>query len=269
MRHLLGSGALCAAVILAVVDCTVHEHYDDDDDGDGGTSAPGTGMGGAGHGGGGGAADPVTVTIPEIQQGTVPTKTRVRLESVVVTTPVTEPHSSCEVRAFWVQDPNGGEHSGIAVKIWENVMPGFQVTAGTMVNLEGLYDEYFDVSNIVLQSAADLTVLSGTTAVTPKPVADACAVTLWEPYEGVLLELENLTVSKTIHQVGYGQFEVNGCLLVDSLFFEYTACGGTEDRTPDPPLGQPITSITGALHYTFGEFKLEPTGPGAFRGWSP
>ena len=235
------------------------------------TNQGGTSQGGANQGGSGGHGGSAQVTtIFEIQQGSVPTQTQVRLEGVVVTTGVTQLHSSCEIRAFWVQDPAGGQNSGIAVKFYEASLPGFTVSAGDRVNLEGEYAEYWDLNNIILKAADDFEVVTAGYGVpAPLQIPDPCAVSSWEIYEGVYVQIQNLTVSQTIADVGYGQFEVNSCFLVDSLFFPYTDCGGSQDLTPDPPQYQSITSITGPIHYTFSAYKIEPTGSSAFVGWVP
>jgi len=212
--------------------------------------------------------DDCVTSVFDLQGGTVPDGTEVALEGVVVTTPVTEPFSYCTRRGFWVQDPAGGEYSGIFVLFEDALLPGFTVTPGEVVDLSGAYTEYYDLSEITLADAADLTVVATGAAPAPEVIPDVCAVADWEPWEGVYLSLENLTVSATIGDIGYGQFEVNGCLLVNSLFFEYTDCG-IQDLTPDPPLGQTMTSITGPLTYGFSEYKIEPVGPGGFDGWTP
>ena len=247
-----------------------HDECEGDcDDGDGATypGAP-EACDGADQDCDGVADNDCVATVFDIQGGGVPDGSAVSLDGVVVTTSVTEPFSYCSRRGFWVQEPGGGEYSGIFVLFEVAALPGFTVTPGDVVDLSGTYSEYYDLSEIQLADAADLTVISSGPAPAAHTIPDVCAVVDWEPWEGVYVTLENLTVSATITDIGYGQFEVDGCLLVDSLFFEYTDCG-VQDLTPDPPFHQAITSITGPLNYGFSEYKIEPTGPGAFVGWTP
>ncbi len=213
-------------------------------------------------------AAPTASTIYEIQQGDVAEDTVVSLEGVIVTTPLTEVYGSkCDKQGFWVQDPAGGEYSGVFVVFYIDSLPGFSVTPGDVVDMSGLYSEYYDLTSLVLQDAGNYSVVSSGTVPDPAVIADPCSFDE-EAYEGVTIQIQNLTVSQTIDEVGYGQFEVNECLLVDSAFFEYTTCGD-EDLTPDPPADQVITSITGPLTYGYDEFKIEPVDASSFEGWTP
>ena len=101
-------------------------------------------------GGGGLTAEPYT--IPQIQGGDVPVTSLVIVEEVVVTSPPT-----FEGDMFFVMDPAGGEYSGIAVFLYDPT--GLQVRPGDRITLNGAYQEYFEQSQLVLESVADLEVL--------------------------------------------------------------------------------------------------------------
>lgn len=213
-------------------------------------------------------AEPTVSTIYEIQQGDVAADTVVDLEGVVATTPLTQVYGSkCDKQGFWIQDPAGGEYSGIFVMFYIDSLPGFSVTAGDVINLRGLLKEYYDLTSLILQDESNYTVVSSGAVPAPVVIADACNFDE-EPYEGVLVQMQGLTVSQTIDELGYGQFEVNSCLVVDSAFFEYTTCGD-EDMTPDPPSGQEMTSITGPLTYEYETWMIEPVDASSFEGWTP
>jgi len=215
-----------------------------------------------------GGTGPEVVTIFDIQQGKVTENSVVTIEGVVASTGLTEPYSNCELQGFWIQEPAGGMYSGISVIFWPKSVTPPTLAAGDSLNITALYQESFDHTNLILQFEDNLEILGSGPAPAPEVVADPCAVKDWEPYEGVLTQVQNLTVTQTIADLGFGLFEVNGCLLVDSKFFEYTDCG-SQDMTPDPPMSQAITSITGPMKYTYKEWKLEPYGPAAFEGWTP
>ncbi len=211
-------------------------------------------------------------TVYEVQQGDAP-EGPVRLEDVVVTTPITEPFSSCDYEGFWVQEQAGGEYSGIFVEFLTSDIAELDLQPGDVINVDGAYQEFYDVSELVIDSAEDVEV-TGTAAepaaiILDDPCMDDQAL---EPYEGVLIQffssMAPLEVTATVDDIGYGQFEVNGCFLIDSLFFEYTDCGGS-DSTPDPEVGTAIQAITGPLHYSYSAYKLEPRGTDDYLGWTP
>jgi hypothetical protein len=213
-----------------------------------------------------------TYTVYEVQQGDAP-EGPVRLEDVVVTTPITQPFSDCEFQGFWVQEQGGGPYSGIFVEFLVEDIAELTLQPGDVINVDGAYQEFYDVSELVIDSVEDVEV-TGTAAEPDAIILDDPCVdeqTL-EGYEGVLIQFFSsqapLQVTSTVDDIGYGQFEVNGCFLIDSLFFEYDDCGGT-NMTPDPPAGTDIQAITGALHYSYSAYKLEPRGADDFLGWTP
>jgi len=212
--------------------------------------------------------DDTMTTVTDIQQGNVPDGTTVTLQSVTVTTPVTEPFSNCESRGFWVQEPGGAPYSGIFVTFSNLNFPSFTVTPGDIVSLMGTYQEFYDLSQIVLADPADFSVLSAGSQLPPTALGEAGLVPDWEPYEGMLVTIDNPLVTGTVGDVGWGMFEVDGCLLVGSMFFENWDCGG-QDLTPDPPMSQAMVSITGALHYIYTDYALEPIDANSFVGWTP
>jgi len=209
-----------------------------------------------------------TVDISDIQQGNVPAGP-IRLEDVVVTSPVSEAYSSCEWRGFYVQNQAGGAYSGIYVAFLDADLPGFSVNVGDVVNLEGNYEEFYDLSEIKLAAADDYEVTG--TATPPDPIViDACIddATL-ETYESVLVQVVDAEVTDENPDGptdDYGEFQVGGCLRVDDMFMN-DACGGST-TSPEPPLGTVMT-VTGLVHYAYGNYKLEPRGQSDFQGWTP
>ena len=187
-----------------------------------------------------------TITIYDIQEGRVREGDRVVVEDVVVTTP-----PSFNGKMFFVQDPKGGAWSGIAVFVQNE--EGLDVSVGDVVTLDGRYQEYYDQSQIVLSNPGNLE-KTGTGTITPETVSPADVATggrLQENYEGVLVMVEGVDVTRTINQ--WGEFEVDDVLIVDDLFF-------TEGSGPDPALGIRFQSITGVMGYSFQNAKLAPRG---------
>lgn len=186
------------------------------------------------------------VTIFDIQQGMVPPMSVVTVENVIVTSPLT-----FKKDGFFVQDPQGGEYSGIYVYINQNP-DMLAVQPGDVVTITGLYNEYYDMSQLSAGQAGDV-IVSGTDAVpSPIVVAPADIATggmLAENYESVLVSVENVTVAAAADN--FGEWTVDGDLHVDDLFF------ATGDW-PKPNPGDTFSSLTGPLVYGFENFKLAP-----------
>ena len=186
------------------------------------------------------------VTIYDIQQGKVPEDTVVTLENVVATTGLT-----FKKDGFFVQDPMGGEWSGIYIYINQNP-DMLAIQAGDVVTITGLYTEFFDMSQLSAGQAGDV-IVTGTDMV-PDPIlvapADiATGGSMTENYESVLVRVEDVTV--TAPADNFGEWTVDDDLRVDDLFF---AMGDW----PNPNPGDTFTSITAPLTYSFDNFKLAP-----------
>ena len=189
-------------------------------------------------------------TIYEVQGGAIAMDTEVFLANVVMTSPM-----AASPPGFFIQEPGSEadpEYSGIFVYIADNQVAedlAGSVAIGNTVDITGTYTEYYDLSEISIDETADLA-LTGTGTVNPVDVA-ACDVGTgggsMEAYEGVLVRVSNVTV--TNEDLGFGEFEVEGCLSVDDLFYAAT-----------PALDTVFSSITGPMNYTYSAAKIEPRG---------
>jgi predicted extracellular nuclease len=184
-------------------------------------------------------------TIYEVQQGMFMPNDLVLLEDVVVTTPF-----NFEGDGFFVQDPGGGEYSGISVYL---PMPGgFVPTPGDVVTVCGAYDEFFDQSQMEVASGDDVTA-SGNGPVPAPEVLGADVIgsgAMAEAWEGVLVRVAPATVTTAANM--FGEWEVDDALLLDDLFFDM--------GWPNPPVDTVYDSITGVLTYAFMNYKLAPRG---------
>lgn len=193
--------------------------------------------------GGDGGVTGDTYTIYDIQQGRVREGTRVLVEDVIVSTPITYKGDM-----FFVQEAEGGEHGGIAVFVHDET--GLDVRVGDVIRLDGRYQEFHGQSQIVLDSPADFET-TGRAEPTATLVSSSDVATggsLQASYEGVLVVVENAEVTTDVDQ--YGEFVVDDVLIVDDLFFT----GGG----PDPQSGTVYSSITGVMAYDYEEAKLSP-----------
>ena len=157
------------------------------------------------------------------------------------------------VTALWptngcfVQEPGGGPYSGILAYADGDC----GVAIGDVVDVTGTYTEYSGESEI---NDAVVTRVSAGTALLPDTVSSADVSTtgaMAEPYEGVLVRIEAVTVTNANPDApsDYNEFSVTGNLRVDDAFYRIL---------PDPVVGDAFLRITGILRYTYSNTKLEP-----------
>ena len=209
----------------------------DADDVDAGGSSDTSGGDGDSTGGDG------DISIYDVQMGVVGVGTTVTLTDVIVTSP-TDPDNE----TFYVQEEAGGEYSGISV--WVMDPTGLSVGPGDLVTLTGVYQEYFDNSQIVLTATSDLNVTGAATVPDPALVAPADVATngsAQENWEGVLVRVENVSV--TDDALGFGDFLVTDGLRVDDYFFPM-------NTFVVPANGTAYSSITGIMTFAFDDARL-------------
>jgi len=149
---------------------------------------------------------------------------------------------------FFVQEENGGPYSGIA--IYSHGLNTSELQLGDRVDVTGNYSEYFDNSQVHLETWSVIS--SGAIPEAygiDHPAHIATNGPISELFEGVLVRVSDVS---TIHTKpdcphDYGEFMVTSQLRIDNMGVVW-----------DARLGDVFSSITGPLHYTFGEFKLEP-----------
>lgn len=197
--------------------------------------------------------EPEGTTIYDIQMGSV-APGLVTLTDVVVVSPV-----QIEDGGVFVQEAEGGPHSGIFVFIYADVVTAVPLSPGDVLTLTGEYDEFFDESQITVTSVGDLTV-TGTGAV-PAPIdvspADVVAgAANAESYEGVPVCLANVTATDATNQ--FGDFHVDDGMAVTNFFLFGT--GDFLDVLPGTVFGR----LCGPIRYTFEEYKIAPRNPDDF-----
>ncbi|PRP95484.1 hypothetical protein ENSA5_38350 [Enhygromyxa salina] len=191
--------------------------------------------------------------IYDIRQGMVPQDTLVLVENVVVSSGFTWSDSS--EASFFVQEPDGGAFSGIQVHLGD--MSGLQIAPGDDVTIVGTYEEFFDMSQLVVPDASGVTVNGSGPGPAPEVIADPATIanggSMTEDWESVLVQVEDVTVTNENPDAPdeFGEFEITGGLRVDDLFFSF-------DNWMKPAMGANYTSITGVLVYNFSNYKLEP-----------
>ncbi|GEM_PF-3034351 len=153
-----------------------------------------------------------------------------------------------------IEDPNGGQWSGLLIYGAE----GFATEEGDYVRLLGPIKEYYNMTEMSLAGATytHTEVIShGNTLPAPEVISASIAASAAdaEPYESVLVEVQNATV--TDDNLGYGEWQINdgsGDIRVDD--------DGDHDGnlTYTPTNGDQFNFVRGILFYTYGNYKIEP-----------
>lgn len=244
---LTSSATLAAGLFVAA--CSLTPGGDTDSNGsdtnssETGGETDGTTMGTAGPG-----DCPVTpVTINEVQMGAVGLDCTVTIEDVVVAAPLLRDKN--ENGTVFIGHPEGGQWSGIQMYMYAEVADSTNLKMGDKITVTGMYTEYFDTSQLVIGSAQQI-VKNGTGSLpTPTVVASSEAGT--EPYEGVVIRIENPAV--TDDSLGFGDFMLDNGNIVLTNDYLYDA---GEDFNPKN--GDSFAALIGPVIYSFEQFKIAP-----------
>jgi hypothetical protein len=195
--------------------------------------------------GGYGGGDVGTVPVGDIQSGAVAQGSSVTVEGVVATSGATGSGDG-----FFIQDDGGGAWSGIFVFVdTKDGAGGLGITAGDVLDISGVVDEYYDATQIVVSDESNITTLAGPAGVVTADAVDADAVTDWEQWEGCLVTTSDETVADDGDLDAYGEVLLESGLEVNDLFFDYT--GGVSTGTS-------WSSLTGPIDYAFEAWTINP-----------
>jgi predicted extracellular nuclease len=190
-------------------------------------------------------------TIYEIQMGNIAAKSVVTVKGVVVTSQMKLDDGK---GAVFVEEPEGGEYSGIQLFLYDEVAAAWDAPVGSIVDITGTYDEFYENSQLTIMAPGDLTVVG--TGELPAPVVitaadvDNMTPAVAEKFEGVLVELDNVTVTNTT-DVGIGKFQVDDAALISDYFIY-------PDNSFNAQVGQAYAAIRGPVLYAFDEFQVCP-----------
>ena len=191
------------------------------------------------------------VAIASLQQGVVELGTPIRVTDVVVTG--VAPSGT----GLFVQE-SGEAYGGIWVYTQGG---GFVFEVGQVVTVTGSVEEYdaegeWPSSLTEIDSSSEGEVLSeGATDPGFEPVLLSDPSIDLEPYEGVLVRIEDLVVSEG--DLPFGEWSASGWTIDDKLF----------DRGNFYPQDT-VESVTGVLDYSYGVYKLQPRSAEDIQGHS-
>ncbi|MFQ6101122.1 MAG: ExeM/NucH family extracellular endonuclease [Anaerolineae bacterium] len=146
---------------------------------------------------------------------------------------------------YFIQDPGGGAWNGLWV--FDNTNTP---ALGDRVRLTGTVAEYDNLTE--LTSLTDYEVISGGNPI-PGPVILSTGDVSQEQWEGVLVRVENVTV--TNDDLGYGEWSVSdgsGDVRIDDK----------GSYTYAPTNGDALSALVGPLDYSYGNFKIQPRDDG-------
>lgn len=153
--------------------------------------------------------------------------------------------------AYGLSDGTSNAHSGIVLTLLKSANPQWAV--GDTLLVKGGHLEYFCESQLAGDSAA----IAGTgmpLAVAPK--LDGLGANP-EQWEGVVVDLTNVTVASNSDFTKYGELTVGGGLIIDSIIMGKGAI-------TQPAVGKKWASVRGLVRWSFGKWHLSPVSAGDF-----
>jgi len=228
------------------------------------------------------AADPLELTIPEIQGSGL--STPYAWQTVQTTGIVTADFQAEEKSGFFLQDPvgDGDPATSDGIFVYDKWDP---VDVGDEIVIVGQVSEYYDMTQIS-GVYGRITVLSKDNPL-PSPVelndlpdeSIADGIAFWEPLEGMLVSVENAPVVAATS--GYGEFAMlakddakpgSGFYPETQQILIRNLGGDVVDYNPERILvddssldeaivvmpGDRVRSLVGVVDYTFDNYKLQP-----------
>lgn len=180
-------------------------------------------------------------TVADIQSGEVEEDAEVTVQDVIVTSLLTQ-----EGEGFFVQDEGGGEYSGIYVYLY-STQDDLDIDLGDRVTLSGIYQEYYDYSELVISNVSTGITFEGIDAdltVDTLPAEGFDSDEDWEPWEGCLVSLPDQTVTS---EEDYGEMGLSSGINVNDLLYDYSL-----------GLNAECDSITGLIAYNYEAWTLNP-----------
>lgn len=188
----------------------------------------------------------LAIPIRDIQFTTDPSGDSPLLGQEVTITGIITGESYAFGSTYYVQDAPGA---------WNGILvydPGNDNAEGDSVTITGTVDEYYGVTEI-----ADVTSfeIHSHFAVLPEPAVVTTGMIATgsdsaEAYEGVLVQIAG-AITVTNDDLGNGEWEIDDgsgpCRVDDAADYYYY-----------PEVGDELACITGVLHYSYNDFKLEP-----------
>ena len=207
-------------------------------------------------------------TLYEIQDGTIPERTMVTVNGIIVT--------GIAPNGVFAEEPAGGQYSGIFL-FSNTAMGGPDLTTlalGDEIDVVGETSEFNGMTEIVLTAGSLAVVDSGVALPGPDAItaADIVDEATGEPWEAVLVRVEaDLTVTDADPE---GQPNVNEFLvsdgtddmLVDDFLYDIVDDGAA--AFPGFGVDASFTAIQGPVNFSFGNHKVAPREAADLEGYA-
>ncbi len=189
------------------------------------------------------------VTIQEIRMGDVDEDTVVEVSGAICT--------AVAVNGFFMQDPEGGEWSGIWV-FTGNAGPFPEL--GDVVSVVGTYEEFFNLSQIATTGGGSMTVTESPGEGNVPAPETLEILEIGESWESVLVRVANdtFTVVELSDVMNVNEFLVEDSgmdtVWVDDFIYDVVDAGDLAGWG----IGASFDAIQGPLNFSFDEFKIAP-----------
>ena len=178
-------------------------------------------------------------TIYDIQSGAVSEGESVLIQGIVTAANGETPDGD---GSFYIQD-GAGAYNGINI-----ISSEYTVSRGDLVEIYGEYVEYYGKSEI--SEPENLEILSSGNTL-PEPEVLSLDQEDWEPWEGVLIQIQNVALSND--DAEYGEWDVSDLSGANTMRIDNAG-----NYTYSPSNGDQFESIRGPLNYTYDFFKIIP-----------
>jgi len=176
-------------------------------------------------------------TVFDVRNGDYSGGEQITLEGVLVSSPATY-----DGEGFFIQDPAGGEKSGLFVWSYNGVAEVY-AEPGDEVSVTGTVSEFYGWTEFVISDASAVSITGSGTLPTPPDLGDGAGVD-WDAWESVPVTLSEQVV-EGVDDYGNGLLS-GGIKLDDGIHRLDFDCRDT------------FASLTGVVFYTYEEWSLNP-----------
>lgn len=189
-----------------------------------------------------GGTDGTGASIFDVREGRVSDGETVTITGALVSSPLTRADSeSGKSDGFFIQDPAGGERSGLYV--WSQGQFGteLQLAEGDEVTVSGKISEYFGWTELTVGDASSITVTGAGTLPAPADLGDGAGVD-WDAWESVPVTLQDQTV-ESVNEFNTGTLTA-GIGIDDGFVYNDYDCRGHFEQ------------VTGIIFYSYEAWSI-------------
>ena len=153
--------------------------------------------------------------------------------------------AAAKLDGYFVSDGTQEAYSGIFMVVDKSMATDLAV--GTKIGVLGQHVEYYCVTEI---KAAQVKELGEGTVPAPVVLDKATLCADLEAWEGVVVEIADVTVGDTSEWSKFGQAEIDCGMLVDAALVGFDF--------PEPKTGDTFAVLRGVVHYAYDKYRIQP-----------